>query len=78
MLRPLRVMCGRSEPHVRQKAVAKLAASGRSKREISVSPAVQRNWTGGSSPLVAHAAPLAVRQREQWQFTIRPKGRSTS
>jgi hypothetical protein len=38
MVRPLRVWCGKGDPQLRQKVVAKLFADGRSNRDVRSSP----------------------------------------
>src|SRR4029453_19019318 len=76
--RPLRVRCGIGLPHCLQKAVAKLLACGRSKRVTDSSTRSQRKADALTITSQEWAVPVALRQREQWQFRKRSKGPSTS
>ncbi len=76
--RPLRVRCGIGLPHRLQNAVAKLRASGRSKRTTNSCPRSHRSAAACTITSQEWAAPVALRQREQWQFRKRSNGPSTS
>jgi hypothetical protein len=65
-------------PHVVQKAVAKLRASGKSKRASDCSPRSHRSAEAFTITSQECAVPVAFRQREQWQFRKRSNGPSTS
>jgi hypothetical protein len=65
MFSPLRVGRGTGQLQRVQIAVEKLLASGRSKREISSSPEIQRNCSGVTAIFVERTPPVAFRQREQ-------------
>jgi len=65
-------------PHVLQNAVAKLCAWGKSNRTTDASPRRHRSAEAFTITSQECAVPLALRQREQWQFRKWSNGPSTS
>ena len=65
---PLRDRRGRGDPQVRQKAVEKLFASGRSYLTTLSSPLFHVNLSGGTKILATCPVPVAFRHRGQKQY----------
>jgi hypothetical protein len=74
---PSRLRRGTGEPHVRQIVVEKLLALGRSNLNVSSRPAIHSKFAGSATKFVECPLPVALRQREQWQWAKRMNGPRT-